>query len=232
MNTSALPDKLTNLITQPVLLVAIIVLVAAACITTSYQRLSLPTSQQTASIQSTTHTNSNATLSSAEIIALNLFGAPSSTVQVEKRREDIPETKLKLVLKGAFSHSDQNQASALIASDRGKRAELFTVGDELPGKAILEEVYADYVVLKRGIQLEKLQFSRNIEGSEKSNKSPRYPPGVSNQAATYKTQNSYNESRATPVVVPDKTVAPPSLSPSSNTLKSTADVRAMIRQRQ
>jgi len=207
VNTTALPDKLTNLITRPILLVAIVVVVAAACIATTFQRLTLPSFQPTASTQQASNANINSGLSSAEIIAMNVFGTISVVAQAEKNHQDIPETKLRLILKGAFSHSDQKQASALIASDQGKRAELFVVGDELPGNAILEDVYADYVVLKRGIQLEKLQFTRNSDDNEKNNQTK-------------------NESRAAQPVVTDETATP-----NSNASKSTADIREMIRQR-
>jgi len=226
VNTTALPDKLTNLITQPLVLVVIIVVVAAACIATTFQRLTLPLSQQSASTQPASNANINTGLSSAEIIALNVFGTTSVVAQTQQNHQDIPETKLRLILKGAFSHRDQKQASALIASDQVKRAELFMVGDELPGNAILEEVYASYVVLKRGIQLEKLQFSRNLDDNEKNNQTKNGTPAVTGQVTSYETQKSNNESRAAQPVVTDETATS-----NSNASKSTADFREMIRQR-
>lgn len=229
MDTTALPDKLTNLITQPLVLVAIIVVVAAACIATTFQRLTLPPSQQAASTQPTTNANISTSLSSAEIIAMNVFGTTSVVAQAEKNHQDIPETKLRLILKGAFSHSDQKQASALIASDQGKRAELFMVGDELPGNAILEEVYASYVVLKRGIQLEKLQFIRNLD--EKNKQTKHVTSAVTGQATGYDTQQSNYESRAKQPIVSNETATPQSLSPNSNASKPPADIREISRQR-
>jgi len=226
VNPKAPPNNLSNLITRPILLVSIVVVVVAACMVTTYHRLTLPSFQQTASTQPTSNANINTGLSSAEIISMNVFGSASMVVQTQQKHQDIPETKLRLILKGAFSHRDQKQASALIASDQVKRAELFMVGDELPGNAILEEVYASYVVLKRGIQLEKLQFSRNLDDNEKNNQTKNGTPAVTGQVTSYETQKSNNESRAAQPVVTDETATS-----NSNASKSTADFREMIRQR-
>jgi len=222
VDTTALPDKLTNLITQPLVLVAIIVVVAAACIATTFQRLTLPPSQQAASTQPASNLNVNTGLSSAEIIALNVFGTASMDTQAKQNHQNIPETKLKLILKGAFSHTDPEQASALIASDQGKRAELFLVGDELPGNAILEEVYPSYVVLKRGIQLEKLQFFRNLDEQERRRQGDTYTsPGTAQRP----------ENTTAPSATTNNVTTQESLPPNSNASKPPADIREISRQR-
>jgi len=137
-----------------------IVVVVAIILTNTYQSLNEPLPQADITPQSAANTERDAGLSSTEIIALDLFGAQKLIEQPHQGHQDIPETKLKLILKGAFGHSDPKQASALIASDKNKQSERFFINDELPGNAVLEEVYPNYVVLRRGARLEKLLFPR------------------------------------------------------------------------
>lgn len=85
----------------------------------------------------------------------NFFGLASDrpTVAIES----LPETQLKLVLRGAFAAADENEAGAIIEDER-QIAEQYGVGDELPGNATLNAVYTDRVVLARNGLLETLYF--------------------------------------------------------------------------
>jgi general secretion pathway protein C len=70
---------------------------------------------------------------------------------------DAPDTRLKLVLRGAFSSGDEAYSRAIIADPRGKE-EMYAIGDKLPGNAELREVHADRVILLRGGRYETLRL--------------------------------------------------------------------------
>ncbi|MFT6029277.1 MAG: general secretion pathway protein C [Oleiphilaceae bacterium] len=95
---------------------------------------------------------------SYNISSYKLFGdarAPvkSSPVETEK----LPETTLKLRLTGVLAGKNNIQASALIEGpDRKTRS--YRIDEELPGGAILKQVYPDRVVLERTGRLENLIF--------------------------------------------------------------------------
>jgi len=138
-----------------------LLLVAVICVATTYQRVVIPLENQPQKALTASAALVNTGLPIREIIAMNLFGATSSEIQAVSNHQDIPETNLKLILKGAFSHSSPEQASALIATDKSKRAELYFIDAELPGNATLKEVHPNYVVLNRAGRLEKLLFFRS-----------------------------------------------------------------------
>ena len=71
--------------------------------------------------------------------------------------QEIPLTKMNLILRGALSGIDNKEyASAIIQS--ANQDKLYEVGDPLPGGALLHQVHADHIVIKRGNRLEKLYF--------------------------------------------------------------------------
>jgi len=86
--------------------------------------------------------------------------AKGSAPVVTSAPVDAPDTKLKLVLRGAFSSDDQDNARAIIADPRGKE-EQYSIGDQLPGNAELSEVHADKVILKRSGRYETLRLPRD-----------------------------------------------------------------------
>ena len=71
---------------------------------------------------------------------------------------DAPKTQLNLELQGVFI-ADVPEHSTAIVAEKNKSGELFTIGDRLPGNAILSAVNHDHVLLKRGTRVEKLMFS-------------------------------------------------------------------------
>ncbi len=95
------------------------------------------------------------------LIDAQLFGqAQSVNKQPPAAAVHAPETRLRLELKGAFSHTLAEQSRALIA-EKGKSAKYYRVGDVLPGGAALDQVAAEHVVLNRNGSLETLSFNPN-----------------------------------------------------------------------
>lgn len=90
------------------------------------------------------------------IARLNLFGTVQQSSDVIAA--DAPETRLNLELQGIFIATETADSTAIVA-ERGKDGELFSIGDRLPGNAVLEAVLTDHILLKRGGQIEKLMFS-------------------------------------------------------------------------
>lgn len=91
---------------------------------------------------------------------LHLFGNPGSQ-PVAKAQQNIPDTRLQLELKGAFTSSNTASASALVA-EKGKTAKRYYVNDSLPGGAVLTQVDSDHITLSRGGNLEVLRFPKPV----------------------------------------------------------------------
>ncbi len=89
---------------------------------------------------------------------LHLFGNPTSQ-PIARTQQDIPDTRLQLELKGAFTSSNEASASALV-SEKGKTAKRYYVNDSLPGGAVLTQVDSDHITLSRGGNLEVLRFPK------------------------------------------------------------------------
>ena len=68
-----------------------------------------------------------------------------------------PVTTLALELLGVFEATDPQQSSAVIAEQR-QDGEVYQVGQNVPGNAVLAKVFADRVVLQRGSTFETLKF--------------------------------------------------------------------------
>ena len=95
------------------------------------------------------------------VVNLHLFGeAGKVTAVVTDAPIDAPKTSLKLVLRGIFSHSDQDKAMAIIADAAGKER-LYRVGAQVPGGAEIHKIYPDRVILQRNGQLETLELPRD-----------------------------------------------------------------------
>ena len=72
-------------------------------------------------------------------------------------RETAPETGLTLALLGVFIAA-QNERSSAILSGNGRPAQLYEVGDRLPGGAELVAVERKRILLKRNGEVETLSF--------------------------------------------------------------------------
>ncbi len=123
---------------------------------------------------------------SIDVAALNLFG--TEEIKTAPVAQDAPETKLNLELQGVFK-SDVAKNSTAIVAERNKSGELFRIGDRLPGNAILDSVFADHILIRRGSKLEKLLFS--------DSKIRQQFAGSSNSSASTVNQNSGNNGATT-----------------------------------
>ena len=112
----------------------------------------------------------------SSIARLNLFGdVQQSNVVVAA---EAPETRLNLELQGVFIATVTADSTAIVA-ERSKDGELFSIGDRLPGNAVLEAVLNDHILLKRGGQIEKLMFSdSNIRQQFSANETASPEPAV------------------------------------------------------
>ncbi len=92
------------------------------------------------------------------IVSRNLFGKPAMQMSAQAQLvAKAAETRLPLELRAVFE-SSESSISAAIIGQRGQNAKLFTVGDSVPGNAILEGVVGDKVLLRRAGKLEFLPF--------------------------------------------------------------------------
>ena len=92
-----------------------------------------------------------------------IFGF-SDHQEITQNNKEIPITKMNLILRGALSGIENKKyASAIIQI--ANQDKLYEIGDALPGGAILNQVYSDHIVIKRGNQLEKLYFPETARDS-------------------------------------------------------------------
>ncbi len=87
-------------------------------------------------------------------------GPPTEKVPIEA-----PDTRLKLVLRGALSSDDPEHARAIIADPRGKEDQ-YAIGDNLPGNAELSEIHPDRVILKRNGRYETLRLPQDQQQNQ------------------------------------------------------------------
>ena len=101
-----------------------------------------------------------------KISNLNLFGKYEEKKVITKPSEPIvvPETRLNLKLRGVFASKDKNAARAIIADSRGDE-DSYRIGSELPGGAILNEIYPDRVILEHNGRLETLKLPVDVAES-------------------------------------------------------------------
>lgn len=99
------------------------------------------------------------------LASLDLFGQPGEVAtEAEADTENLPETNLRLYLRGVLAASGDFPGSALVEDDKGK-TEAYLVGDELPGNATLRSVRANRVIIERGGKLENLYFPEDEDRS-------------------------------------------------------------------
>lgn len=92
-----------------------------------------------------------------QIPSWHLFGEPSRVV--EQAPVELPETNLKLTLRGLIASSLPAEAAAIIA-DSSNNENFYKIGDKLPGNAELSEIHADRVVIQRGGRYETLKLPK------------------------------------------------------------------------
>ena len=135
---------------------------------------------------------------------------------------DAPDTRLKLVLRGALASDDKQHARAIIA-DPGGKEEKYAIGDTLPGNAELSEVYPDRVILLRNGRYETLRLPRdnkpgsNTLASLTAGRQPAVSPAQRLQTVRQQLQKSpkslYGLVRATPQTGEDGSIMGYALAP-------------------
>lgn len=96
------------------------------------------------------------------LAGLHLFGETSRGTPSIPLPKKLPETKLNLTLHGLFTESASNSSAAIIgASGRGQK--LYFAGDKLPSGAVVYEIQARGVVLRKNDRYEVLHFPRQKE---------------------------------------------------------------------
>jgi len=93
---------------------------------------------------------------SREIVSRHLFGQAQAE-SAPTNKTAIPETSLRLTLRGVMASSDPNTATAIVA-DPGGKEDFYTVGQDMPGGAVLKEVHAQHIVISRGGRFETLRL--------------------------------------------------------------------------
>ena len=107
-----------------------------------------------------------------QIAAWHLFGDPAEQPQVQAPpEEEIPETKLNLVLRGVMAVEDEGRAQAIIAKPGGDEQH-YGVGDSLPGGAVLKEIKPASVILLRNGQFETLSLPKEQVEVQRSAAAP------------------------------------------------------------
>ena len=94
------------------------------------------------------------------LLAWHVFGVlnKQEAIVVEVNIE-APETKLDLILEGVSVSQDPAKSSAIISESKARSGELYWIGDSVAGKAILNAVFDEKIILKHSGRLETLWFS-------------------------------------------------------------------------
>lgn len=113
-----------------------------------------------------------------------LFGVPGKEAPAaEPDTENLPETNLRLFLRGVLAASGDFPGSALV-EDEKRNTEAYLVGDELPGNATLRSVRANRIIIERGGKLENLYFPEDEDRSGLSMASTQAPDAQEDTGGT------------------------------------------------
>lgn len=144
------------------------------------------------------------TLPGVNLESLALFGSASGEdAPAQENTENLPETNLRLLLRGVLAADGEFPGSALIEDDSGS-TEAYLVGEALPGNATLRSVHPNRVIIQRSGALENLYFpdSENRSGlsvraSQRTTSTPPTPapPTQSSAGAINAGTDTDNERR-------------------------------------
>ncbi|MBT8148721.1 MAG: hypothetical protein KJO24_02240 [Gammaproteobacteria bacterium] len=156
------PLNLDNLTHNPVLLAGTALMAGAGLVTLASLAILLAALLYNPDIQFQLNLGGQSTnrVDPQTISQRNFFGLAEAEPSIVV--EDLPETKLELVLRGAFAALEPANAGAII-EDKRKVAQHYSIGDNVPGDATLKAIYADRVVLARNGLLETLYFPEEID---------------------------------------------------------------------
>ena len=137
-----------------VTLVTIATLVIGLQLWTAYQTFSHQPDNTSQEHQTVNQQSANYNIN--DVIRNHLFGRSTSN-NVQQDTRSLPTTGLNFVLRGAFTSSIADNASAMIQGPDGS-TQYFKVGSTVFNRASLQAVHDDRVVLSRDEQLETLYF--------------------------------------------------------------------------
>lgn len=96
----------------------------------------------------------------ARLASLNLFGQAVVVAPPSDAAVNAPDTSLQLRLAGVFVSADADRSSAIVAERNGANGKLYRLNESLPGGAVLEAVFEDRILLRRGVSTEVLRFEK------------------------------------------------------------------------
>jgi general secretion pathway protein C len=97
-------------------------------------------------------------MQSHQIAGWHLFGE-AVVEALAPRPAELPETNLKLTLRGLLASTIPAEARAIVADPSGKE-NFYKIGDKLPGNAELSEIHSDRIVIQRGGRYETLKLPK------------------------------------------------------------------------
>ncbi len=117
----------------------------------------LPVSQETIPAVQKSPARAAAPVRSARVGDMHLFGKPPEIpVNAPVAQVEVPVTRLNLTLMGVLA-SNSPLAKAIISDSSGEE-NFYSIGDQVPGGAVLQEIHADHVMLMRNNKLEALKL--------------------------------------------------------------------------
>ncbi|QKT03025.1 type II secretion system protein GspC [Ectothiorhodospiraceae bacterium 2226] len=115
-----------------------------------------------------------------QVASLQLFGRAAP--EVAQAPIEAPDTRLRLTLRGVVASGDPQSAMVIIADESGREQHYF-VGADLPGGAVLEQVYPDRVILSRENRYETLRLPREETRDDRVQSARTTPPRARPAAA-------------------------------------------------
>lgn len=102
----------------------------------------------------------------------HLFGEVGIQPVAQEQEVDAPDTRLNLTLLGITFGRNQQESSAIIASQNGD-ANFYRVKDKIEGRTLLSAVYEDRVILDTNGNLETLKFTEDTSDGIETKAIPR-----------------------------------------------------------
>ncbi len=98
---------------------------------------------------------------------LEVFGKPGEEPAEPEvvDTENLPETNLRLVLRGVMAAPVEHRTSALVEGPDSE-TDVYFIGEELPGDARLHQVHQRRIVIERNGELENLSFPEETSDGE------------------------------------------------------------------
>lgn len=102
---------------------------------------------------------------------------------------EAPDTRLDLSLQGILFSQDRSQAKVIVAKS-GSKGEEYQIDSNLPGGAILREIYPDRVIIERNQRYETLRLDMHAKASSSG---LQKTPGVSQSATQARQLGAYRQ---------------------------------------